>query len=166
MNLNPEKCRFTLGRVWDEDEPTCLFVMLNSSTADEKNDDQTIRKCKRIAEVNNFGSFRVVNLFAFRATNPAGLNLADNPIGSGNDEIILKEAKKRKKKGEKIIVAWGDGERVEEFKKRSKEILDLFKKEDIEVCCLGITASGNPCHPLNVSCQSPFPLKSFPISNF
>ena len=48
----------------------CLFVMLNPSTADALMDDRTIRRCKGFATREGCTSLTVVNLFAFRATNP------------------------------------------------------------------------------------------------
>ena len=168
MDLNSKKYRYTLERdLKNGKKKTCLFVMLNPSTADEKDDDATTHKCANITKKNGCGFFRVVNLFAWRATNPADLNLVNNPVGRGNDKTILEEVKKRKAKKEKIIVAWGDGRgEVEKLEERSAEVLKLFKKENIKVCYLKITARENPCHPLNPNYQLPFELKSFPLSNF
>jgi hypothetical protein len=37
--------RYRLWRTWDVDKPTAAFVMLNPSTADETENDPTIRRC-------------------------------------------------------------------------------------------------------------------------
>ena len=39
------KYRYLLSRNWDDTKPTVLFIGLNPSTADEKEDDPTINKC-------------------------------------------------------------------------------------------------------------------------
>ena len=39
------KYRYLLSRNWDDTKPTALFIGLNPSTADEKEDDPTINKC-------------------------------------------------------------------------------------------------------------------------
>ena len=39
--------RYALWRTWDESKPKVLFVGLNPSTADEIQDDPTIRRCIR-----------------------------------------------------------------------------------------------------------------------
>lgn len=39
------KYRYLLSRNWDDTKPTALFIGLNPSTADEKEDYPTINKC-------------------------------------------------------------------------------------------------------------------------
>ena len=39
------KYRYSLVREWDKEKPKVLFIGLNPSTADEKTDDPTIRRC-------------------------------------------------------------------------------------------------------------------------
>lgn len=52
------------------DGPCATFVMLNPSTADETIDDPTIRRCRNFAIREGCGGLVVVNLFAYRATDP------------------------------------------------------------------------------------------------
>ncbi|WP_239508926.1 DUF1643 domain-containing protein, partial [Stenotrophomonas maltophilia] len=49
---------------------SCMFVMLNPSTADADLDDPTIRRCVGFAKALKFDQLSVVNLFAYRATKP------------------------------------------------------------------------------------------------
>ena len=72
-----KKYRYSLTRIWDEDKPNVMFVMLNPSTADEKNDDPTIRRCINFAKDFGAGGIYVVNLFPLRATNPNELLIND-----------------------------------------------------------------------------------------
>lgn len=162
MNLNSKKYRYTFkSKTWNDNQLACLFIMLNPSTADENLDDATTYKCRRIAEKNDFGSFRIVNLFAWRATKPIELKNAGDPIGPENDKTILEEIKKIKKNGGKIIVAWGDGEGFKKLENRAKEVLAILKKEKVQIWILGETNNRNPWHPRNIECQSPFELTKF-----
>ena len=73
--------RYLLVRRWDNTLPDATFVMLNPSTADERDDDPTIRKCIGFAKRWGCGGIKVVNLYAFRATNPRDCFAAADPIG-------------------------------------------------------------------------------------
>src|SRR5689334_20041621 len=61
--------RYRLTRRWG-DGPALLFVMLNPSTADATEDDPTIRRCTGFAKREGMPAIEVVNLFAWRATDP------------------------------------------------------------------------------------------------
>ncbi len=74
----------------DERGGTVTFVGLNPSTADETTDDPTIRRCIRFAREWGFDRLKMVNLFAYRATDPRDLWAADAPIGPENDCTISK----------------------------------------------------------------------------
>src|SRR5258707_10232275 len=68
---------------------TVLFVMLNPSTADGQGDDPTIRKCVGFAQRWGYDRMKVVNLFAYRATDPRmllSLPERDDPFGVRNQE--------------------------------------------------------------------------------
>lgn len=49
---------------------SCVFAMLNPSTADAEMDDPTIRRCVAFAKAWGYDRMEVVNLFAWRATDP------------------------------------------------------------------------------------------------
>ena len=55
------KYRYYLTRVWDYKKPTLLFIMLNPSIADSKNDDPTILRVVNFAEYWGYGGIYVVN---------------------------------------------------------------------------------------------------------
>ena len=42
--------RYALWRIWDDTLPKLLFIGLNPSTADETNDDPTMRRCIRFSK--------------------------------------------------------------------------------------------------------------------
>ncbi len=79
--------RYLLRRTWDHGKPRALVVMLNPSTADAEVDDATIRSLVRLLR-DSYGSFEVVNVFAFRSTDPKRLTEPADPVGPRNQPII------------------------------------------------------------------------------
>jgi hypothetical protein len=139
--------RYWLTRHWDFEKPPTVFVMLNPSTADADNDDPTIRRCIGYAKAWGAGGIVVVNLFAFRATDPNELKRADDPIGPDNDYHIQQKARCRpdglRDDGRRVIAAWGcDGA----LRGRDRAVASLLAGRVIE--CLGVTKDGHPKHPL------------------
>src|ERR1700684_272716 len=81
------KYRYLLRRAWDHTKPRVLFVMLNPSTADASIDDPTIRACIRLCKAHGFGSFEVVNLYAWRSTDPQALPPTETAsVGPSGDD--------------------------------------------------------------------------------
>lgn len=66
------KHRFELSRVWDASLPKLMVIGLNPSTADETEDDPTIRRCMAFARRERLGGLLMVNMFSLRSTNPKG----------------------------------------------------------------------------------------------
>lgn len=138
------KCRqfrYVLTREFDGDS-TCLFVMLNPSTADADQDDPTIRRCIGFTKRQGFGRLEVVNLYAFRSTSPAGLSAASNPVGPDNDAEI-QEALER---ADLVVAAWGNNTGFDHG--RVADVMTLIKRSAKPVKCFGLTKQGQPRHPL------------------
>ena len=129
--------RYSLGRIWNRKLPTVMFVGLNPSTADEQEDDPTVRRCIGFAQKWNSGGLILVNLFAYRSTDPLGLLEADDPVGPENDKRILAGAND----AERVVVAWGTKGGL---LGRDQYVLSLFPGAH----CLGVTKDGYPKHPL------------------
>ena len=55
-----------------------IFIGLNPSTADERIDDPTIRRCRGFAESWGYGKMYMLNLFAYRSTDPNPLKVLVN----------------------------------------------------------------------------------------
>ena len=125
-----------------------MFVGLNPSTADETEDDPTIRRCIAFARSWGYGGLCMANLFAYRATKPAIMMAAENPVGEANDEWLLNLAS-----GAGVVVAaWGnDGGHLS----RSQSVRRLLPN----LHYLKLNRSGEPAHPLYLrSGLQPLPL--------
>lgn len=138
--------RYTLWRMWDVALPRAVFIMLNPSTADQDQDDATLRRCISFARSWSCGSVEIVNLYAFRSTNPAQLTQVVDSVGPENT-TYLQQAIER---AHIIICAWGTHKCIG---KRDLELLQLL--EGKEVYCLGYTKYGMPRHPLYVPASTP-----------
>jgi hypothetical protein len=133
--------RYTLSRVSNEGSGRVCWVMLNPSTADHEQDDPTIRRVKGFTARLGFRELVVVNLFAWRATDPADMLRAADPIGPRNDQEILRAAEG----SEIVIAAWGPhGARHH----RDREVALMLARAGVSLACLGTTKAGHPRHPL------------------
>lgn len=132
--------RLSLTRTWDASLPRLVFIMLNPSKANASIDDPTVRRCIGFAQALGYGSIEIVNLYAYRATNPIDLKKAGFPVGEGNDAAIVRAVAR----AGAVVCAWGANARA---LPRAAEVLDL-----IELWCtpqaLAWTADGIPKHPL------------------
>jgi len=137
--------RYSLWRSWDRSVEPLTFVMLNPSTADALADDPTIRRCVRFARDHSFGGMRVLNLYAYRATNPRDMFRAVDPVGPENDSHFGDLGATTQ-----VIAAWGAHARPD----RVRQVLRIL--EGKPVYCLGVTQAGAPRHPLYVRADQPF----------
>ena len=137
--LSPDReYRYRLSRTWDAEKETLGFIMLNPSTADESENDPTIRRCLGYAKDWGYGSILVGNLFSLRATDPSELREHRNPIGPQNDEhlrLITTEA-------ELVVAAWGTKGALNG---RGQEVVEML---DVDLYALNTTKDGHPTHPL------------------
>ena len=131
------KYRYSLFRIWDKKKKYVLFIGLNPSTANEEEDDPTIRRCSGYAQKWGYGGFIMVNLFAYRTTLPSNLKKVKYPVGRDNDKYIVKLSKK----ADITVAAWGNNGNLYS---RDKQVLSLVPK----LMCLKINKSGQPAHPL------------------
>lgn len=148
--------RYRLDRVWNPHRPKLGWLMLNPSTADDKEDDPTIRRCIRFADDNGFGSILVVNLFAYRTTSPKDLlavargNL-EKAVGPDNNAAIAMAM------GDswRLMLAWGANAERPILIARARLIVQAVKAAHPRPSCLGLTKAGQPIHPLMVPAAQP-----------
>ncbi len=146
------KYRYALWRRWDKTRPRLVFIMLNPSTADAEKDDATIRVCMRRARRMGFGGIRVLNLFAWRATDPRELAGAPAPVGPQGDRY-LERYLGSPSMGEMNIAAWGDGGLAKGIRRsRWREALSIICDDmGMPLYSLGLTRAGQPKHPLRIA---------------
>lgn len=83
--------------------PVLGFIMVNPSTADGWNDDQTIRMVRLFGSRHGYARILIGNIFAYRSKDIGGLKDVVDPIGPENDahlERIMMDA-------DQCYVAWG-----------------------------------------------------------
>lgn len=137
--------RYRLSRVVSAKPRTACFIMLNPSTADAHKDDNTIRRCMSFARSWDCGTLVVVNLFAYRSTDPYGLLRVADPIGPKNMDYLLGAACNAHVSGGPVVCAWGAHGSL---RGQDRAVLDRLRSLEIPAQCLGITAEGFPKHPL------------------
>ena len=140
-----QKYRYLLRRSWDHMKPRFLVVMLNPSTADAEQDDPTIRSVTRICNALGAGSYEVVNLFAFRATNPKELyNEYDNDVVGPKNDNCIEAALHR---CDLPIIAWGAHPLAYD---RGNIVKSMIRQRRPAVFCLGVNKDKSPKHPLYI----------------
>lgn len=134
---NDLKYRYELTRVWDSSKPLVAFIGLNPSTADDKIDDPTIRRCIGFAKTWGFGGLIMGNIHALRSTDPKALYHSEDPTGIMNDAYLMSI----KSRALITVAAWGVHGELQGRGEKVKKLL--------EYCyVLGLTKDGHPKHPL------------------
>jgi hypothetical protein len=134
--------RWTLTRVWGATGKRMTFIMLNPSTADALIDDPTIRRCVGFARAAGMGALEVVNLYAYRATQPEDLWLVEDPVGGSNDGVLRRVLKQAADQHQPVVAAWGTNARPDRV-----EWL-LRQPHSDRLSALRVTKGGAPGHPL------------------
>lgn len=132
--------RYQLERRWG-DGKVVLWLMLNPSTADGRDDDPTIRRCVDFSVRWGYAGLLVGNLFALRATDPRELARHPDPVGPRNAWNLSLMAVR----ASVVVAAWGGhGKALPAYSHQVLDGLSAFKS----FMCLGRTQSGAPRHPL------------------
>lgn len=136
------KYRYWLSRWWSNTIAPATFVMLNPSTADAAVDDPTIRRCIGYAKAWGCGGVRVVNLYAYRATDPKELWKVPDPVGPENDHFLEIFAWEARAWPGPLVAAWGANAKPD----RVADVLRIPGMDRLEA--LALTRQGQPRHPL------------------
>lgn len=146
------KYRYTLWREWDEvplwsaangrANHYVQFIGLNPSTADETQDDPTIRRCIGFAKAWGYGALCMTNLFAWRDTDPKAMKKAgDSVAGIDNQHHLLQCASN----AGIVIAAWGrDGAHLNQ----DLNVRQYMDSINIPLHHPGLNSDGTPKHPL------------------
>jgi len=132
------KYRYLLWRIWNNYLPLVLWVMLNPSTADECEDDPTIRRIIRFSKDWGFGGINVCNLSPYRCTDPKQLKGIPRGVLIPGDNIsYMRDAASQ---CSLHVLAYGNPPFP--FQKR------LLNAIPVQWHYLKLTVHGNPMHPL------------------
>ena len=142
-----ETYRYALTREWGAG-PRLLWVMLNPSTASERSNDPTVERCERRSRAMGFGGFRVVNLFAYRATDPRRLRAVADPVGPDNDAALHDGAAW----ADDILCGWGGHGAL---LGQDRAVAARLRQSGKPVWHLGLTLAGQPKHPLYIGYAVP-----------
>ena len=158
------KYRYTLWREWGTSElfdganegergsrlgEYVQFIGLNPSTADETNDDPTVRRCIQYAKDWGFGAMCMTNIFAWRDTDPEKMKLERNPVGEWktDDEIGARWQENDcwistiAASAGLVVAAWGTHGA---HRGRGEQVRQTIPN----LHCLGTNSDGTPKHPL------------------
>jgi hypothetical protein len=128
----------------DGEDAYLMVIGLNPSTADETEDDPTIRRCIDFAKRWKFGALCMTNLFAWRDTKPAQMKKATDPVGPDNDDHLKRLAAN----AGLILAAWGThGKHLN----RAAAVLSMMPP----IYRLRLNDDGSPEHPLYVPANTP-----------
>ena len=128
------------------------FFGVNPSTADASIDDATVRKWRGFVSRNGGGGFVVGNVFAYRATDVRALASAADPVGPDNAmhiQQIMQAA-------DVLVPCWGGIAKLPApLRWRCGVLLDELMASGKPVLTFGLTACGNPKHPLMLGYGTP-----------
>jgi hypothetical protein len=124
-----------------------MVVGLNPSTADDEQDDPTIRRCIAFAKREGMGALCMTNVYAWRSTDPAGLQVPANPVGVDNGRWLAACAKE----AGLIVCAWGK----HAGKRDVQSVASILATHNGRVMCLGKNLDGSPKHPLYLPAAAP-----------
>jgi hypothetical protein len=132
---------------------TLVFVLLNPSIADATVTDPTLRRCMAFARAWGFGRVVLVNLFAYRATDPkamlAALKSGVDIIGSENDAHVIEAVRS----ADRVVLGWGANAARRPLRSRAADVVRLVRDHytcGIPPLCFRVTDDGCPEHPLMV----------------
>lgn len=141
--------RYKLWRAKNPSLPAMVWVMLNPSTADAVVPDPTVTRCVGFAERWGFGGIVVVNLFAFRSTDPNALKEGGDVVGRPRGVDVIYEVVDAKPK--LIVAAWGggvpDGHDI-----HVNAVRNVLRSNGAQ--CLGHTKAGEPKHPVRLAYET------------
>jgi hypothetical protein len=133
---------------------TVMFVGVNPSTADATLNDATVRKWMGFCHRWGVRRFVVGNAFAYRATDVkalASLRPAD-AIGAENDWHLMRLAVE----ADVIVPCWGNTGKVPpSLRPRFGFLAGMLTGAGKPLHCFGLTASGDPKHPLMLGYDTP-----------
>lgn len=132
--------RYAYRQSWDLSKSLVLWVMLNPGTGEtEKRRRNTLGRCKLWSKDWGFGGLLIGNIFATRTKSATQL-LQQNDVQDQRNEDALRLLRAT---AAETVVAWGSKGRHQQRAASLAHILG-------GAACLGLTAKGEPRHPLYI----------------
>lgn len=132
--------RLYLWRRWKKEGDWVMFIGLNPSTANERLNDPTVRRCIGFAQKWGYSGIFMCNAYTLVSTNPQKLNI-EAPIAIGTD-LAMRMIRRR---CAEVIVAWGN---LITLVRNWEGRVNQIKNDLSPLHCLGVTKLGHPRHPL------------------
>jgi hypothetical protein len=123
-----------------------LFVLANPSTATAEQTDRTVARCIAYATRWGYEWCHVVNVRAWRETNPKFVPADPLAIGPENDEHIGVQVRL----ANIVVVGWG-----KLGSDRGEEVLRLIRQNSRVPHALHLNKDGSPGHPLYLRSDAP-----------
>ena len=144
--------RYSLVRAWNLERRRhrVAWVMLNPSTADASHDDATLKACLDFSRRWRAGSLEVVNLFAYRSFQPDDLLTVDDPVGPDNEQYVYEACHT----ANLVVFAWGAWP-THHPNVRGVDAVRIAWQLGKAPLCVGLTAGGQPRHPLYMKRDTP-----------
>lgn len=135
--------RYALWRRWAEG-PALNMICLNPSTAAETDNDPTVTRQIKRAQMLGYPGFVMTNIFGWRSTDPSVLPGLADPIGPDNDLHILREATA----AGLVICAWGGWGKINT---RGNRVANMLRVHKVKLHTLRMSNEGIPGYPLYLS---------------
>lgn len=154
--------RYTLRHRWDElfEGRRAIFMCLNPSTADEKQLDPTLTRIKSFCGRLGANEFLMLNIFAYRATDPKDMMAVEDPVGPENNAHIkaaITEAYALNNGHLDIVGGWGNHGQHMNRQVDCLALLEPFRElPNLNISCLGKNANQTPKHPLYIAANRAF----------
>lgn len=118
------RCRFSYTKTWEAAKPKALFILMNPSKGTALKLDNTIVNITNYCVGGGYGSFRIVNLFPYMATDPKEL-IGNYEAGFEENMQTISESLSS---CDRIFIAWGTEKK---YVRRKREIERLFVESEL-----------------------------------
>ena len=148
--------RWWLRRQWAPKKRRLIFIGLNPSRANARDDDPTLRRLIDFAHRWGFGDLVVLNLFARTSPDPAALRTVCDPVGIEANAVLCHWASQWSMDASMDLwCGWGEkgvfldrSRRVQQLLNPSCHHRQKVLPEERGPLMLGLTRGGQPRHPL------------------
>lgn len=144
------KRRYRLWRIWEQEKPLLLYILLNPSHANADVDDRTVVRLIQFTKNGGYGGFYLGNIHSFVTPNPK--NLIHHLIP--DDKANIGHLKAMERKCEKVVLGWGNSGKAPHW----------IKSMISQPYCFGTNQNGSPKHPLYLPYKTPLIPFKYPIN--